>query len=442
MTPTPPAAGREAPCAAPPPPPLRLSWTVWSLGAFFYLVAFFHRLAPAVMTREWMADFGIHAAGLGQLSALYFYSYWLMQIPTGILADRIGPRRLLTAGAVGCTAGALVCGLAPNAFWAGAGRLLIGATVSVSFVVTLKLAAHWFPPRAFAMISGIALLAGIAGALLAGVPLRLAVEAVGWRPAILASAAASAGLALLLWAVVRDDPAERGFRSWAEAASGTARRRSRPLDDLGEVLRIRNIRLLVFIPAGPVGCVLSFCGLWGVPFLTQACGLAAPQAAALTTLLLVAWAVATPLTGRLTDLLGRRKPLMLAGLALAAACWAVLLYAAPRMPFGLLTLQAALTGIASSSFTVCWPLAKESAPLRLTGTVTGVINMGIMLGPTLLQPAVGWMLDRFWDGGLAGGLRVYGAPAWRAAWVLPLGWLLLAFGLLLFARETHGRQAA
>ncbi len=423
-------------------PPLRVSATVWSLGALFYLVAFFHRLAPAVLTREWMTDFGIHAAGLGQLSALYFYSYWLMQIPTGILADRWGPRRLLTAGAIGCTAGALVCALAPSVFWAGMGRLLIGATVSVSFVVTLKLAAHWFPARVFSMISGIALLAGITGALLAGVPLRLLVDAIGWRPAILASAGASAALAILLWALVRDDPFERGFRSYAPAARGACADRPRLFGDLAEVLGIRNIRLLVLIPAGPVGCVLTFCGLWGVPFLTQACGLSAPQAAGLTTLLLVAWAVATPLTGRLTDALGKRKPLMLSGLAAAIVCWAVLLYGAPRLSPAALTLQAVLTGIASSSFTVCWPLAKESAPLRLTGTVTGVINMGIMLGPTALQPAVGWMLDRFWDGSLSGGLRLYGADAWRAAWLLPLGWLALAFGLLLFARETGGRQAA
>jgi sugar phosphate permease len=82
-----------------PHPPLSLSWFVWSLGAVFYLIAFFHRLAPAVMTRELMQDFGISAAALGNLSAFYFYSYWLMQVPTGLLADTWGPRRMLAAGA-------------------------------------------------------------------------------------------------------------------------------------------------------------------------------------------------------------------------------------------------------------------------------------------------------------------------------------------------------
>ena len=84
---------------APPYPPLRLAWLIWGLGSLFYVIGFFHRLAPAVMTQELMRDFDISAAALGNLSGFYFYSYWLMQIPTGILADSWGPRRLLTFGA-------------------------------------------------------------------------------------------------------------------------------------------------------------------------------------------------------------------------------------------------------------------------------------------------------------------------------------------------------
>jgi len=52
------------------------------------------------MTQELMRDFDISAAALGNLSGFYFYSYWLMQLPTGILADTWGPRRLLTLGAL------------------------------------------------------------------------------------------------------------------------------------------------------------------------------------------------------------------------------------------------------------------------------------------------------------------------------------------------------
>ena len=98
-------------------PPLRLAWTVWGVGALFYLMGFFHRIAPAVMTAELMQTFHISASALGNLSALYFYAYVAMQIPTGLLADIWGPRRLLCAGAMVAGCGALIFALAPNLLW-------------------------------------------------------------------------------------------------------------------------------------------------------------------------------------------------------------------------------------------------------------------------------------------------------------------------------------
>ena len=68
-------------------PPFSLGWVMWGLGAVFYLSGFYYRVAPAVMTDYLMADFGISATALGNLSAIFFYSYVAMQIPTGILAD-------------------------------------------------------------------------------------------------------------------------------------------------------------------------------------------------------------------------------------------------------------------------------------------------------------------------------------------------------------------
>ncbi|MCD4741239.1 MAG: MFS transporter, partial [Desulfobacteraceae bacterium] len=89
-------------------PPMTLAWFIWGLGALFYLAGFFQRVAPGVMTKELMQDFNISASGLGHLSALYFYSYVAMQIPTGILADTLGPRKLLTAGCVVAGMGTLL----------------------------------------------------------------------------------------------------------------------------------------------------------------------------------------------------------------------------------------------------------------------------------------------------------------------------------------------
>ena len=84
--------------------------------------------------------------------------------------------------------------------------------------------------------------------------------------------------------------------------------------------------------------------------------------------------------------------------------------------------------------------AKESTPAALAGTTSGVINMGNMPGGMIMQPAVGWVLDRYWHGTVEGGARIYGFAAYRAGFSLMLAWLVLAMVLLLFTHETRCRQ--
>jgi MFS family permease len=158
-----------------------MSWLMWGLVAGFYLFGFFQRVAPAVMVDELMREFHIGGAILGNLSATYFYSYTLMQIPSGLLADGIGPRRLSTMAAFLAGVGTLMFGLANHLWMAYAGRLLVGASVGVAFVTCMKLAGHWFPPNRFATVTGVALLLGNFGGVLAGVPLSEAISAFGWR---------------------------------------------------------------------------------------------------------------------------------------------------------------------------------------------------------------------------------------------------------------------
>jgi MFS family permease len=422
------------------PPPASVAWSIWALGAGLYLIAFFQRVAPAVFTDQLMSEFALGGAALGNLSAFYFYAYVAMQIPTGILADRYGPRRVLASGAGLAAVGSLLFALAPGFAWAAAGRLLVGASVAVGFVSMMKLASHWFAPRQFALATGMALLVGISGGILAGVPLRLLVEAFGWRGVMGAVGAISAALGVAIWLRVRDDPAERGYLSHAEA--GRDKHAPVPvLRGIAEVLSYRNIWLLTLVPIGFSGCVLTFAGLWGVPWLRQVHGLDATRAVAITSTLLVAWAAGGPLLGNWSQRLGRRKPLYVITSAFALAGWAAVIYL--DLPLALLVPVLVVIGFSSGSLIIGFAWAKESVPLRLMGTVGGVCNMGPLLGGMLLQPGVGWLLDRGWSGAaIAGGVRVYDAAAWRSGFSLMFLAAVLSFVTLLAVRESHCRQAS
>jgi MFS family permease len=421
-------------------PPQRVAWLVWGLGALFYLMGFFHRVAPAVMTEELMRGFNINAAALGNLSAFYFYSYVAMQIPTGILADTWGPRRLLTAGSLVAGIGALLFALAPQIIWAYLGRLLIGGSVAVAYVGLLKVANNWFPSRHYAMVAGVALFFGIIGAVFAGTPLRLLMNHYSWRIVILLSALGTFVLCLNIWFFVRDYPHEKGFADLGNT-NITAGKNSRQkiIQGIIEVFRYPNTWLLCIIPGGLVGCVLTFSGLWGVPFLTTHHKLSPPVAAAMTSTLLVAWAIGGPTFGWLSDRLGHRKRLYLMGSIISIAGWLSITFVTKIPVYGLVAMLL-VTGFSSGCIIITFAFAKESVPSHLSGTVSGVVNMGVMMGPTLLQPAVGWILDLKWQGEIIRGIRLYSLNAYQTGFSLMIAWAVFSFLLLFFTRETHCRQ--
>jgi sugar phosphate permease len=421
-------------------PPARLAWTIWSLGALVYLVAFFQRVAPAVMTEQLMTEFALGGAALGNLSAFYFYAYVAMQIPTGLLADRWGPRKLLASGTAVAALGGALFALAPNFELAAIGRTLVGASVAVGFVSMLKLSSHWIAPNRFALVSGLLLMMGLIGGVIAGVPLRLAVDAFGWRNVMAGFAVLTALLAIALWLFLRDDPVERGYESHFHDVAGKVSHGHTPiLASLAEVLSFRNIWLMMLVPVGFSGAVLTFAGLWGVPWLRQVHGLDAKAAAAITSTMLVAWGIGGPLLGNWSTRIGRRKPIYLGTGVLALLGWMAVVWL--PLPLPLLIVVLAITGFVSGNIIIGFAWAKESVPLRLMGTASGVANMGPLMGGMFLQPAVGWMLDRQWTGAMAGGARLYDATAWTSGFVLLAATVAASLVLLTLARESHCRQA-
>jgi MFS family permease len=413
---------------------------VWAFGAIFYLLGFFHRVAPAVITNELMRDFQMNAAALGNLSAFYFYSYVAMQIPTGILADRWGPRRLLTAGACVTAVGSAMFAMAPSTTWAATGRLLIGGSVAVAFVGLLKVASNWFSPRRFALVSGLALTVGIVGAVFAGTPLRILVDNFGWRAVILSSAVVSIIIGAGTWFFVRDFPHEKGFTDFSETPFSSNKGKHQGLfSGVRQVFQYTNTTLLFLIPGGVAGCVLTFAGLWGVPFLVVSQRVTPETAATLTSVLLVAWAIGGPFFGWLSDRLGNRKKLFILGCGVSVAGWVAVVFL-NFIPLLFYVPVLILTGFFSGNMMICFVFSKESVPVRLSGTVSGVINMGVMSGPMILQPAVGWVLDKLWTGEMVEGVRVYSLAAYRGGFSLMLAWILFSFILLFFTRETNCEQ--
>ncbi|MEW5904316.1 MAG: MFS transporter [Pseudomonadota bacterium] len=417
---------------------VRLRWTAFVIVGLAYVLSFFHRFAPAAIAPDLQQAFDASAVQLGGLAATYFYVYTLMQIPTGILADTLGPRRVVAIGGVIAGLGSILFGMADSLLLASIGRLLVGLGVSVAFICMLKLNAVWFHDRHFGTATGATILIGNLGSVLAAAPLAWALGFVSWRTVFIVLGIVSLLLALLAWWYVRNHPGEAGLPSLRELDGKAAHRAHEGhwYDGLLVVMNNRATWPGLFVNMGIAGTLFAFGGLWAVPFLRDVYGMDRAIATDHTTLLLSGFAIGAFFIGTLSDRLGRRKPVMLVGAALYVLCWLPLL---SGMPMDSLTSHALffVMGLAAPSFTLSWACAKEVNPPALSGMATSVVNVGAFLGTAILQPLVGWAIDR----AHAGSSAPLGLADYQVGMGMMFGFAVIGLLAILFVRETYCRYA-
>lgn len=422
---------------------LRRRWLVWAALAFSFTIAFFHRVSLGVVSDQLMADFNLGAAALGNLGAIYFYIYTAMQIPSGILADTIGPRLTVTLGTLLAAAGAAVFAFARSYWLAVAGRFFTGLGVSVVFVCAQKAQTYWFRPREFGTVTGLTSTVGNSGALLAATPLALLVAAIGWRQSFLVVTVLGLISAGACWLLVRDRPRDLGLPSMAEleaSEAGIEAFTEQPAETipfrqaLRQVLYNRHFIPLAITVFGLNGTLQSFISMWGIPYLMQIYHLSRTQASTYTLLTSLGTIIAGPLAGFVSDRIRRRKPVLLSFGILSLLSWGLLVLWPGPIPFRLLKLTFFLVGLGAGGYLTAMVLAKELNPPTMAGLATGAANTGSFLGAAIIQPLVGLILDGSWDGSILAGVRLYSlsgfrlgfsvcllavAVAYIAAWRLP-----------------------
>lgn len=402
------------------------AYVAFALGCAFFGYAFVQRVAPSVMVDDLMRDFAVGGAALGNLSAFYFYAYAGIQLPVGVLLDRFGPRRLLAVTALFCTAGSVLFAAADGIAMAAAGRALIGASVAFGYVGALTIAGHWFPPHRFALCVGLLQLVGMSGAVAGQAPMSILVDAVGWRDSLHVLAIVALLLAATVYLIVRDK-------------AGTTSAKGAMFEGVGTVLKNPQTWILSLLGFALTAPMLAFAGLWAVPWLQADYGFTKEGAGLTASLLFIAWGATSPLAGWLTDRIGRRKPVLLGGLLLAAASMALIIHV-PDLPRPALWLLIVLNGMGGCTMIIAYALVKELNPPKAAGAAMGIVNMCVVGSGAVMQPLIGTLLDIKWDGTMVNGARLYSPETFTFA----LSALLVTYAIgavsLLLTHETHCTQ--
>ena len=406
-----------------------------------YMTVFFHRMAPAVVAEDLANAFQTTGVALGSLAAAYYYIYTLMQIPAGVLADTLGSRKTVTIGSFLSGCGSILFALSPDFDTAVMGRLLVGLGVSVVFVGLMKSNAVWYAEREYGRISGLTLLLGNLGSILAAGPLALLLTAVSWRQAFIGVGILSLVLAVFNWIWVRNSPQDAGFPSVQEQQGlpPFPARDRHWISDLRDVVMRRDIWPGFWVNFGITGTFFAFAGLWGVPLMRDLHGLDRAGASLYTTVSLFGFAIGAFKAGWLSDRIGRRKPVIVGGALLTCLFWLGLILLPWQNGWSGLLLYGGL-GIVTGGFVVTYAAAKELLPPGVSGMGIALVNTGLFLGAAFMQPAFGWILDLTWDGTMNEGVRVYAASDYQNGLWLCFSMAAMALLAATRIRETWCRH--
>lgn len=401
-------------------------WIIWTIAAGFFFYKYLIQVSPSVMTTDLMKAFEVNGAGLGNLSAFYFYAYLVMQIPVGIMLDRYSPKVITSCAIFVCSISTLIFSLTDTFWLACVSRALMGAGAAFAAVSCFKLASQWFAPNRFALVSGMFMAAAMLGAVGGQMPLSLLVQDVGWRTALELVSLMGVILGVIYFLVVKDKPLTAAHSHIAS---------SKVSHTLASILRNRQTWFLSFYSGLAFAPVSVFGGLWGVPFLETAYDLSRANAALAISCIFIGFAVGAPYLGWLSDHMGRRKPILFFGTFLALCCLSVVIYI-PHQSLPILMALLFFFGFGASGFFTSFAMIREVFIIALAATVLGIMNTFDSVCEALYEPLVGAFLDWTWEGEIANGVHVFSIQGYHISLlILPVS-LVLALITLFFIEET------
>ena len=397
----------------------RAAGVAWLLTAVYYFYQYALRSAPAVMMPELSAAFGLNAIGVASMAGLFYYGYSPFSLVAGVAMDRLGPGRVVPIGAATVGVGALLFA-SGNSQAASVGRFLQGAGGVFALIGAAYIATTNFPASRAATLIGATQMFGMAGGSAGQAVVGPMIGAgVSWRLFWIGMGIGGLAISALLFALLPASKPTQRSGEWLKPAART----------LAMVFRNPQSILcgiiagLLFIPT------TIFDMVWGVRYLQEARGFDYASAVLRSSMVPIGWIIGCPLLGFVSDRIGRRKPVIIAGGGVLLAALGLILFARtavfPPYVVGL------VAGIASGAAMLPYTVIKEANPPEASGTATGVVNFLNFTFSALLTPVFGWIMLR-----VGGGFSQMQLEHYQTTFTPLLFGVGLAILLTFFLKET------
>ncbi len=363
------------------------SFIVWGVGVGAYVVAVLQRTTLGVSGVEAAERFHVTASALSSLAVVQLIVYAALQVPVGVLLDRLGPRAMIALGGVLMALGQLILAFAPDITQAVIGRLLVGAGDAFTFISVIRLLPAWFEGQTLPQVSQWTGNLGQIGQILSAVPFSLLLHTTAWTPAFTVVAAVSILAAVAVVLFVSDTPAGAASSaappSWRQAMSSLRVSFMRPGTRLG---------FWAHFVTQSSGTMITL--LWGFPMLTGGLGYSRAVASGLLIVIVAVGACTGPVLGILTARFPMRRSNIVLGIVMALGiAWTLVLSWPVRPPFVAVLGLFVVLGAGAPGSLIGFDFARTFNPLGNQGSANGIVNVGGFLASFVMMFLVGVVLD-------------------------------------------------
>lgn len=352
---------------------------IWLTGVSFLLFQFFIQLSSGVVIDSISKEMVLSALTTGILSSAFYYIYAGLQIPIGLLFDIKNTRSLLTMGAVICSLGCFLFAESYSFSNLILARLILGGGAAFAFIGLSHLLRTHFSAHHFAFMIGLSETLAFLTTMVGTIGLGLLIHHFGWRLFLLSATGVGLSISLLCWFLI---PSHKPSFDLPH----------NQLKQLGLILSSKKLWINGFFVGLTFSVVTVFGAMWAVPFAQIKLGCSLQEASVADAMFFCGAALSCPLFGYLSNHYKRRL-LMLISCLSTAVLMSVILY----LPINsLILLSAGMFGLGTccGAYMLAYSIANDLAPPNSLSTCTGFTNTLAMLSAPLMQPLIGFTMDK------------------------------------------------
>ena len=172
------------------------SYIAWFTASLFYFYQYILRVCPGMMIDDIRNAFSIKAEEFATLGSIYLIFYSILQIPIGIILDKVGVKKVILYSLALCITGSFIASISNDFYLMQISRAMIGIGSASAFMVPIKIIADNFFSGSRGALMGATLTIGTIGALFASQFVSILLNHYEWR--VIWSILAAIGLPLLL----------------------------------------------------------------------------------------------------------------------------------------------------------------------------------------------------------------------------------------------------